>query len=149
SVDSLADQLGPDGANEDGSLNRLLESVAEQLGGDGASITTAVANLGEVMSALDGDTDDVTKALRSLGELTHAAAGVSDKYGECAGDPATVSSTLADDREAIAGVWRNLGNVLDELNTFVHDNKELLSGTLGSLSEVADAVGDKQQELSE
>lgn len=149
SVDSLADQLGPDGANEDGSLNRLLESVAEQLGGDGASINTAVANLGEVMSALDGDTDDVTKALRSLGELTHAAAGVSDKYEEFAGDLATVSSTLADDRDAIAGVLRNLGNVLDELNTFVHDNKEQLSGTLGSLSKVADAVGDKQQELSE
>lgn len=149
SVDRLADQLGPDGANEDGSLNRLLDSIAKQLGGDGDSINAAVKNLGKVMSSLDGDTHDVTKALTSLGDLTHAAAGISDKYETFAGDLATVSSTLAEDRDAIAGVMRNLGDVLDELNTFVRDNKEQLSGTLSSLSKVADAVGDKQQELGE
>ena len=147
SVDRLADQLGPEGANEDGSLNRLLRSVAKQLGGTGGSINASVKNLGKVMSALDGDTQDVTKALNSLGELTSAAAGVSEKYEEFAGDLAKVSSTLAKDRDAIAGVLRNLAGVLDELNTFVRNNEEQLSGTLRSLSEVADTVGDKQQEL--
>src|SRR5699024_10388461 len=97
SVDRLADQLGPDGANEDGTLSRLLRSVAKQLGGTGGSINTSVKNLGKVMSALDGDTQDVTTALNSLGELTSAAAGVSDKYEEFAGDLAKVSSTLAKD----------------------------------------------------
>src|SRR5699024_651889 len=141
SVDRLADQLGPDGANEDGTLSRLLRSVAKQLGGTGGSINTSVKNLGKVMSALDGDTQDVTTALNSLGELPSVAAAVSEKYEEFAWDLAEVISTLPKDRDAVAGALPNLSSVLDELNTFVRNNKEQLSYTLSSLSKVADTLG--------
>jgi phospholipid/cholesterol/gamma-HCH transport system substrate-binding protein len=148
SIDRLATDLGPSGANEDGSLSRLLRSIAQTLGGSGDSVNASVKNLGKVFAAVSDHTDDVTSLLNDLGGVTHAAAGVSGKYQQLAGDLAKVSSTLADNDVAIAGSVKNLARVLDALNTFVKDNKSQLKGTLGSMSKIAGAVGRQQKALS-
>lgn len=148
SIDRLATDLGPSGANEDGSLSRLLRSIASTLGGSGGSLNSSVRNLGEVFAAVSADTGDLTSMLNDLGGLTHAAAGVSEQYQALAGDLAEVSTTLAGDDEAIASSIQNLARVLGELNTFVKKNKSQLKGTLSSMSKVAATVGDQQRALS-
>jgi virulence factor Mce-like protein len=148
SIDRLATDLGPSGANEDGSLSRLLRSIAETLGGSGNSLNSSVRDLGKVFAAVSNHTDDVTSMLNDLGGVTHAAAGVSGKYQQLAGDLAQVSTTLADNDVAIASSVKNLARVLAALNTFVKDNKSQLKGTLGSMSKIAGAVGRQQQALS-
>ncbi len=148
SIDRLATDLGPSGANQDGSLSRLLRSIATTLGGSGGSLNSSVRNLGEVFAAVSADTGDLTGMLNDLGGLTHAAAGVSEQYQALAGDLAEVSTTLADDDEAIAASIENLARVLGELNTFVKKNKSQLKGTLTSMSKVAATVGDQQRALA-
>jgi len=148
SIDRLATDLGPSGANEDGSLSRLLRSIGQTLGGSGGSLNASVRNLGKVFAAVSDNTGDVTTMLNDLGGLTHAAAGVSGKYQALAGDLAQVSTTLADNDVAIASSVRNLARVLAALNTFVKDNKDQLKGTLGSMSKIAGAVGRQQKALT-
>lgn len=149
SIDRLATDLGPSGANEDGSLSRLLHSIAATLGGSGGSLNSSIRNLGEVFAAVSEDTDSLTGMLNDLGGLTHAAAGVSEQYQALAGDLAKVSTTLAGDDEAIAASIENLARVLGELNTFVKKNKTQLKGTLTSMSKVAATVGEQQKALAQ
>ncbi len=148
SIDRLATDLGPSGANEDGSLSRLLRSIAQTLGGSGGSLNGSVRNLGKVFAAVSDHTDEVTSMLNDLGGVTHAAAGVSGKYQQLAGDLAKVSTTLADNDVAIASSVKNLARVLAALNTFVKDNKSQLKDTLGSMSKIAGAVGRQQKALT-
>jgi len=148
SIDRLATDLGPSGANQDGSLSRLLRTLATTFDGDGGAINGSVRNLGDTFAAVSANTDDLTSMLDDLGGVTHAAAGVSGQYETLAGDLAEVSSTLAHDDGAIASSIANLSGVLRELNTFVKKNKTQLAGTLRSLSKVAGTVGDQQKDFS-
>jgi len=149
SINRLATDLGPSGANQDGSLSRLLRTIATTFGGDGSTINSAVRNLGDTFAAVSANTDDLTSMLNNLGSVTHAAAGVSGQYEALASDLAEVSSTLSDDNSTIASSISNLADVLRELNTFVKKNKSQLAGTLSSMSKVAKTVGDQQQAFSE
>lgn len=149
SLDRLATDLGPEGANADGSASKLISAVAETLGGQGAGLNSTIKNMGGLFAALSQDSDELTSGLTDLGDLTEAASGVSGQYQRFASDLAEVSTTLADDNVAIGGAIKNLGSMLAELNTFVHNNKAQLSDTLSSLSKVAGAVGDQQKSLAQ
>lgn len=147
-LNTLAKTLGPQGANDNGSLSDLLTALSRVFGGSGSQVNGTIKNLGTAVGAVTGSTDDITRALNNLGALATAAAGVSTTYQHLAGNLADVSSALAQDAPAIGGVLANLQRVLSELNTFVTNNHDALGATVTSLSQIAHKVGDQQQALS-
>lgn len=155
SVDQIIDNLeefsrtlGPEGANADGSLSRVLAAVAESMGGQGSTIHELVDNLGTTLDATASDSDALTQGLTDLGELSTAAAGVSSTYRNLAENLASVSSTVAGDAPQVTAVLTNLQDLLAELNTFVKENKDQLAGTITSLSGIAGEVGKQQKALT-
>lgn len=148
SLDEFSRLLGPQGANADGSLSRLLASLADTLGGQGGTVHELVDNLGTTLDAVGRDGDAVTDGLTDLGDLTTAAASVSGSYRRLAENLAAVSGGLAGDAPQVTAVLTNLQDLLAELNTFVTNNKDQLSGTISSLSGVAGEIGRQQKALT-
>lgn len=148
SLDEFSRLLGPQGANADGSLSRVLASLADTLGGQGSTVHQLVDSLGTTLDAVGKDGDAVTDGLDDLGDLTTAAASVSGTYRRLAENLAAVSGGLAGDAPQVTAVLTNLQDLLAELNTFVTDNKDQLSGTISSLSGVAGEIGKQQKALT-
>ncbi len=148
SLDEFSRLLGPEGANADGSLSRVLASLADTLGGQGSTVHELVDSLGTTLDAVGRDGDAVTDGLNDLGDLTTAAASVSGSYRRLAENLAAVSGGLAGDAPQVTAVLTNLQDLLAELNTFVTDNKDQLSGTISSLSGVAGEIGKQQKALT-
>ncbi|XBB67341.1 MCE family protein [Nocardioides sp. WV_118_6] len=147
-LDEFSRLLGPEGANADGSLSRVLGALAERLGGKGTTVHELVDNLGTTLDAVASDPEAVTSGLTDLGELSTAAAGVSTTYRDLAENLASVSGVLAGDAPQVTAVLTNLQDLLAELNTFVQENKDQLAGTITSLSGVAGEVGKQQKALT-
>lgn len=147
-LDEFSRLLGPEGANADGSLSRVLGALAERLGGKGTTVHELVDNLGTTLDAVATDPEAVTSGLTDLGELSTAAAGVSTTYRDLAENLASVSGVLAGDAPQVTAVLTNLQDLLAELNTFVQENKDQLAGTITSLSGVAGEVGKQQKALT-
>jgi phospholipid/cholesterol/gamma-HCH transport system substrate-binding protein len=147
-LDEFARTLGPEGANADGSLSRVLAALADSMGGQGSTIHELVDNLGTTLDATAADSDALTSGLTDLGELSTAAAGVSTTYRNLAENLASVSGTLAGDAPQVTAVLTNLQDLLAELNTFVKENKDQIAGTITSLSGVAGEVGKQQKSLT-
>src|SRR5690606_23753823 len=59
-TDRLMRAIGPEGANRDGSVSRLLEVAAETLDGQGERIRRSIGSVAEVTDTLAASRDDVT-----------------------------------------------------------------------------------------
>ena len=53
SIDNLALALGPEGANKDGSLSRLVKTTAGQLDGQGEQLAETLQNFAKLGTTLD------------------------------------------------------------------------------------------------
>ncbi len=146
-LDEFSQLLGPQGANEDGALSRMLGALSETFGGQGGTINELVGNLGTTLDAVAQDDEALTSGLTDLGELTTAAKQASTSYRSLAENLAAVSGGLAGDAPQVTAVLRNLQDLLAELNLFVRENKDELAGSITSLSKVAGEVGEQQRSL--
>lgn len=149
SVDRLAQALGPNGANAKGDLNNLLTSVATAFGPDGKPLNDTITNFGQALGALGAQDADLTQLFNSLGQLTTTASQNLDSYRAFSSDLASVSATLAGERDSIGTALSTLQQALVQLSTFVTDNAATLSGSLQGLNTFAASLSRQQAALSE
>jgi phospholipid/cholesterol/gamma-HCH transport system substrate-binding protein len=132
----LARSLGPEGANRDGAVSRLLEVAAQSLDGLGGELN---ASLRDVARA----SDTLAEASPGLRRTVGHAAGVT---GELATYDAAVrrfhtrlsrvAGALAADRDDLSALLRSLATSLAEVEAFVRDNRREVARGVGGLREV-------------
>ena len=72
SLDDIAVALGPDGANKDGALTRLLQTTAENFGGQGEQFNETIRNLSRFTSTLDNNKDALFDTAREVERFVNA-----------------------------------------------------------------------------
>lgn len=149
SLDNLAVALGPQGANRDGALSRLLDVGAENLNGNGARINQGIGDLDRAVSTLSANRDTAFDTVRDLQRFVSTLANSDQQVRQFTANLASVSEQLADERAALAAALKNLAVALGQVRTFVHDNQALVRSNLSGLAQVADTLVRQRDALAE
>lgn len=149
SLHTTAGALGPDGANKDGSLSRLLGVSADNLDGQGKNLNRTVEDLSKAVTTLSDGRTDLFGTIRNLQVFTAALAADDKSVRSFNSSLAKVAGQLAGEREDLAAALRNLGTALGDVSDFVRKNKKSLTSNVEGLSRVTKVLVTQRAALEE
>lgn len=149
SLDDLSKALGPQGANADGSLSRLLATSADNLGGQGDKANEAVHQLSLALGTVSGSREDLFTTVKSLQTFTSTLAANDPQVRRLNSDLASVADQLAGEKDDLALALKNLAVALGEVSTFVSDNRTVLKQDVGQLASVTGTIAADRDQLAE
>ena len=147
SVDQLAKDLGPSGANSNGDLTAALHAFAQLADGNGADVHQAIASIAAALPALTAHPDDLSRLVTGLDTLTKTLASRNSTLDALFGDLATATSQLSAQRQTIATAATDLQQGVAQVAAFIKANQKAISGSVSQLSTTLDAVMREQQSL--
>ena len=148
-LNQLAQQLGPEGANKNGALSGVVHQLAVQLGPNGKDFHSAVVNFSQALDALAANSPALAGTLTNLGQLTQALADNSSSYRAFATNMAAVSQVLANDRQDISATLNSLQTLFANLTNFINADGASLGSSISNLKAFAAALGSQQAALAQ
>jgi phospholipid/cholesterol/gamma-HCH transport system substrate-binding protein len=149
SMDDLMVALGPEGANKNGALSRLLDTGAKNLKGQGTAIHDTNHDLSLALQTLSGGKNDLFSTVKNLQSFTSTLAANDAQVRRLNTDLASVSDQLAGERGDLAAALKNLAIALDETSTFVHDNRSVIKTDVAQLTSVTTTIARQRDALAE
>ncbi len=149
SLNELSKALGPDGANADGSLSRMLEVAARNLEGNGGELHETIKDSADVLSTLNDNRENITASIENLEGITQALADNDTTVRNFTDDLAGVSAQLNGEKEELTRVLQILGPTLQNVTSFVKDNRKSLSKNVNDLAEITAILVKQQDALGE
>ncbi|MEV5754597.1 MCE family protein [Actinoallomurus sp. NPDC052308] len=147
SVNDLAKALGPQGANAQGALSRLLKSSAQTLDGQGENFKQTLQDLSEVSRILADNRGDTSQTVRNLAKITQAMAASDRQIRAFSENLATVSGTLNGERAELTAALKSLTVALQEVSAFVKENKSQIAANVQGLAQVTGILVKEKQAL--
>ena len=148
SMDDLMVALGPEGANENGALSRLLDTGARNLAGQGTAIHDTNRDLSLALQTLAGGKNDLFATVKNLQSFTSTLATNDAQVRRLNADLASVSDQLAGERGDLGAALKNLAIALSETSTFVHDNRSVLKANVDQLTRVTTTIAKQRDALA-
>lgn len=149
SVNELLETFGPQGANSDGSLGRVLDNAATLLDGRGEQLRTAIRNLSQATDVVGGSMPDVKRLLRSLDKLVAVLANNKSTVDSLTRSIDDVAGEFARQENEIANAIGSLSSVLTEVSQLVKRHGAAMSGNVDRLAEVSVELAKHQRQLVE
>ncbi len=149
SLNDLNVALGPEGANKDGALSRLLQVGADNLDGQGAKMNQTFEDFSQAVETLSDGRDDLFGTVRNLQVFTTALAQNDQQVRSFNQNLASVADQLAGERQELSAALRNLAVALGEVASFVRDNRANLSANIQGLAEVTDVLVTQRDAIAE
>ncbi|MFC5219151.1 MCE family protein [Streptomyces coerulescens] len=149
SLHTTAEALGPDGANKDGALSRLLGVSADNLDGQGKNLHRTVEDLSAAVTTLSDGRTDLFGTVRNLQVFTAALAADDKSVRSFNSSLAKVAEQLAAERKDLAAALKNLGTALGDVSAFVKKNKKSLTSNVEGLSKVTKVLVTQRAALEE
>lgn len=149
SIDDLAVGLGPDGANKDGALSRLLESTARNFGGQGKQFNTTIRDLSKFTSTLDNNKGALFDTAREIDRFVQTLAANDQTVRDFNDSLAAASGVLEAERDDLSAALANLGVAMEQVSSFVKENRESLSRNVKGLVKVTDILVKQRDALDE
>lgn len=147
SADELAQALGPQGANANGALSRMLRVAAKNLDGNGDQLATMIERLAGATGTLSGSREDLSGTVRQLSTFVSMLAENDGQVRTLNTQLATVSGFLAEDRQELGTALRELSIALGEVSTFVKENRSALKSNVDKLSQVTKVLVKQRRAL--
>jgi phospholipid/cholesterol/gamma-HCH transport system substrate-binding protein len=149
SLDDLTVALGPTGANRKGALTDLLETTAKNFGGQGAEFHQTIQDFGKLSQTLDDNKEELFGSARELegfiGTLARSDKTVR-KFNQSLSD---VSGMLAGERQELSASLRNLATALQQVGSFVRENRDALGRNISGLNRVSQVLVKRRAELDQ
>lgn len=154
SITDLTTALGPEGANKpgpsgSGALTRLLDSTAKNFGGQGVQFNETLHNLSLLTKTLADNKDELFGTVSEVEKFTNTLAKNDDTVRRFNDSLASGAQLLADEREDLAAVLKNLSVAMTEVRSFVADNKSLLSSNIKELNQLSKVLVKNRSALDE
>lgn len=147
-LDKLAVGLGPDGANSDGAVSRLIRATAANISGHGAAFNRTVRELAGAISTLAGSSEDINQTVANLSELTHTLAGKDAQIRTLVENLARVGGELNGQRDDISTAVTQLRAALREVARFTRTHREALTSTIAGARDVTETLARRTDQLS-
>ncbi len=149
SLDDLSVALGPEGANKEGSLSRLVDGTAEQFRGQGAQLNETLKNFGKLSTTLSNNKDDLFGSLREVEQFVSLLKTNDDAVRSFNDSTAQVSEVLEGERDDLAGTLEALSKALVDVNGLVKDNRKALRGNVDNIASLAKLLAKHKEDLEE
>lgn len=147
SLDDLSVALGPEGANKDGALSRLIDDSAGQLDGQGAQLNTTIRNFGKLSTTLSNNKDELFGSVREINEFVELLNANDTTVRAFNDSTARVSTVLAGERQDLEGTLRQLSLALVDVNKLVKDNRGELRANVKNLRVLSQTLANRSDEL--
>jgi virulence factor Mce-like protein len=152
SLNDLNIALGPNGANKAdaggvGPLTRLLDSTARNFGGQGVEFNKTLKNFGAFTKTLADNKDELFGTLNQVEKFT-STLSKNDKTVRAFNDSlASGANLLADERQDLAAVLKNLSIAMTQVRGFVHDNRASLTRNISGLNKISKTLVKRRDAL--
>jgi virulence factor Mce-like protein len=147
SVDNLALALGPEGANKDGALSRLINSSADQFEGQGEQFAETLTNFSKLSTTLSNNQDDLFSSIDEVNEFVKLLRENDDTVRDFFDSTAEVSEVLADERDDLAATIEALSEALIVVRNFVRENRSSLRGNIDNLESIAALLAQHTEDI--
>jgi phospholipid/cholesterol/gamma-HCH transport system substrate-binding protein len=149
SLDDLLVALGPEGANKEGAFSRLLATGADNLEGQGQAIHDTNRDLSRALETLSGGRNDLFGTVKNLQAFTTMLATNDQQVRRLNTDLAAVSVQLDGERDDLSAALKNLAIALNEVSSFVRDNRAGVKTNVDQLAAVTTTVAQQRDALAE
>lgn len=154
SINDLDKALGPDGANKAdaggvGPLTRLLDSTARNFGGQGVVFNKTLKNFGAFTKTLSDNKDALFSTLNKVEDFTGTLKKNDTTVRQFNDSLTQGADLLADERQDLAAVLRNLNVALVEVRSFVKDNRSSLTSNIAGLNQISKTLVKRRDALDE
>ena len=149
SLDTIATALGPNGVDKTGALNKLLTSSANTLGGNGEAIKQTITELAGAVGTLSDNRENLFATVDNLGQFTNTLARNDGQVRLLNNQLADFSGFLASERGNLSGVLQVLPPALEDVASFVRDNRDGLHTDVSKLASITDILVRQQKALTE
>lgn len=147
SLDDLSVALGPQGANKDGALSRLVKDSANQLDGQGAQLNQTLRNFGKLSTTLSNNKDELFGSLREVNDFVKLLERNDTQVRSFFDSTAEVSTVLEGEREDLAKTLKALGLALIDVRTLVKENRGTLRRNVDNLQELTTVLARREKEI--
>lgn len=148
-LDKLAVGLGPNGANQDGAVSRLVTAAARNISGHGAAFNRTVRELADAISTLAGSSGDINATVENLATLTGTLAGKDKELRALVTTLARVGAQLNGQRDDISASVVELQRALRLVGRFVEDNRTAIRSSVSGVRDVGAVLSRRTHELAE
>jgi phospholipid/cholesterol/gamma-HCH transport system substrate-binding protein len=149
SLNDLNVALGPEGANRDGALSRLLAVGADNLDGQGRKINRTLRDFSLAIGTLSDNKESLFSTVRNLQVFTTALANSDSQVRAFNRDLASVADQLAAEREELALALKHLAVALGEVAAFVKENRKNLTTDIEGLADITATLAKQKDALAE
>ncbi|WP_333619197.1 MCE family protein [Dietzia sp.] len=149
SLEDLTTSLGPDGANSDGSLNRVIESSAKTLGGNGRAIGDSIDQLSKAATALSDSREDFAGTVTNLQSFVTMLAQNDQQVRTFNDQLATFNKTVANQRENLQLALHEVSLALADVARLVRNNQDVIQRNSGKLATLSGVTADKTRQLQD
>jgi virulence factor Mce-like protein len=147
SIRTLAEALGPNGVNKDGTLNHLLEAGANALDGQGQRGNEMIRQLSAAAATFGQGAGPLFDTVEELARFTDTLATNDKLVRAFIKDLAGVSSSLVTERAEIQQALRAVADSVGTVKTFVQDNRKALVRDLEKLTRVMKTINSERESI--
>jgi phospholipid/cholesterol/gamma-HCH transport system substrate-binding protein len=149
SLRDLSEALGPNGVNEDGTLDHLLAAGSHALKGRGELGNRMLTRLAAAAQTFGEGAGPLFDTVSQLAEFTSTLADNDRFVRAFIKDLAGVSSQLADERTEIEQALASVADAVGTVKTFVHDNRKALVTDVERLTRVMSTINSEKGSLDD
>ncbi|MGH3349757.1 MAG: MCE family protein [Nocardioides sp.] len=149
SLTDAGEKLGPEGANQNGALSRLLEVLAANLDGQGSDINQVIREGADASATLANVDQDFFATVEHLNTFNNTLLEHDDGVRDANRQFAQVTKYLAEDRDDLASAVTNLGEALGMLEGFIEDNRGQMRSSVENLQGPTKVLADQNEALEE
>lgn len=149
SIDDLTVALGPEGANKEGALTRLLDTTARNFAGQGEQFNQSIKDLGKLTGTLDNNKEELFGTAEQMQRFVSALAENDQTVRDFNESLAAAADVLEGERDDLAASLRNLGIAMEQVSGFVRENREVLGDNIKGLNRVSKVLVKQRAALDE
>jgi phospholipid/cholesterol/gamma-HCH transport system substrate-binding protein len=150
-LEKLAESLQPTQPGGVSPLGAFINTTADNLRDQGARIRSTIVRLSQAVSVFSDHSVDVYSTVKNLATLVSALRDSADLMRQLNINFAAVTALLANDPDEIANAVTDLNTAVDDVKSFLADNREAvgtMSDRLASISKaLVDSIDDVKQTL--
>jgi phospholipid/cholesterol/gamma-HCH transport system substrate-binding protein len=147
SIRDLAEALGPNGVNKDGSLNHLLEAGAKALDGQGQRGNDMIRQLSAAAATFGQGAGPLFDTVEELAQFTNTLATNDKLVRAFVKDLAGVSASLVSERTEIQKALAAVADSVGTVKTFVQDNRQALVTDVEKLTQVMKTIASERDSI--